>query len=95
MSTNDLETWFLMIDHSGQNKPPFDVRAKDKDAAKKAAVRQWYGDLPGCCLESVFSKIVAVPYTADGRITKIEGIEGLPASACLPPSNWSGDKPLA
>lgn len=83
---NQSMKWYRVIDKSGQNKEPVNVRAQDENAACLAAAKKWYGDLPGCCMDRVLEKIVAVPYTDDGRITRIEGMEGLPGKACLPPS---------
>jgi|GEM_PF-4926920 len=87
MSTNEQPMkWFRVIDNSGQQKEPVDVRAKDETDACVIVARQWFGQLPGCCMDRALEKIIAVPYTDDGRITRIEGMAGLPGKACLPPS---------
>lgn len=91
MSTQELGKWFRVLDRTGNEKAPVDLYAKDEAAACLDASRKWFGELPGCCLDSVLEKIVAVPYTDDGRITKIEAMEGLPGKACLPPGGWTKD----
>lgn len=84
MSTN--ETRFRVIDETGNNNDPVNIRAKDETEACVKVARQWFGALPGCIMDAVLPKVKAIAYTPDGRITKIEGMVGLPGRACLPPS---------
>ncbi len=92
MSTQELGKWFRVLDNTGNNKAPVDLYAKDEAAACLAAVHKWFGQLPGCRIDSVLEKVKAVPYTDDGRITKIEAMEGLSGKQCLPPGGWTKDE---
>ena len=62
MST-EVGKWFRVLDNTGNKKEPIELYAKDEAAACLSAVRKWFGELPGCCIDSVLEKVSAVPYT--------------------------------